>query len=823
MAVYNHLAVAGSPATLWADQYGTGSIVSNTATRIIYLNGDGTRTVFNGSGFVVSGGVATAGTITSMNRQIESSPGVWQNIETLTGLSVLANDFWQAGSADAANSLVLSGNDTFTGYSGVDILAGRAGNDTMSGGGGDDVLIGGEGFDIFVGATGDDTIYGGELTPFQAARGGRADYSGATGSLVVRMGYISTVTGNSSVGTDTLIDVDQVRGSSGDDEVAVGLDFSTSLSSGTFFEFEGMGGDDNIVGNGNTRISYSQALAGVVVDAFEGTAHSILPNDAAGVGDDTFTGVNAIRGSDFADILSFAGLHGRLQLFGGGGNDTLIGGGFANNQFDSSLARYDVTNSPVTAGITVVMDTVSTVMGDAAVGTDTLIDIEQVRGTNLVDTYTATASFVGPYGAYNTFEGMGGNDQITGNDFTEVRYTQATAAVTVTLGAGGTGSASTTGGGNAAGIGTDTFNGGVRLVYGSRFGDSLTGSDDATAERFWGDAGDDTIDGGGGNLDVATYRNAAQGVFVNLLTGQASDGTGGTDTLLNIEGIIGSENDDVIVGSLGDTRLRGENGDDTIFGADGNDLIAGDDFNVFFGAFGDGDVVDSGNDYIDGGTGADSMWGGLGNDTYIVDDAGDEVTEDANAGNDTIVTSVSLATLAANVENVRLIGTAASATGNSLANTMNGNARANTLNGAGGSDFISGGGGNDTLIGSTGNDTLAGGGGEDRMTGGTGRDVFVFNTGFNPNDRIVDFSVADDTIRLNDSVFADIGPEGLPLDASRFDIIGQTTIDANTRIVYDPATGALSYDADGSGAGAAVQFATLSTVLALTSGNFVVS
>ena len=48
------------------------------------------------------------------------------------------------------------------------------------------------------------------------------------------------------------------------------------------------------------------------------------------------------------------------------------------------------------------------------------------------------------------------------------------------------------------------------------------------------------------------------------------------------------------------------------------------------------------------------------------------------------------------------------------------------------------------------------------------------------------------------------------------------TVDADDRILYDKATGALSYDADGSGAQAAVQFAVIDTKVALTGADFFV-
>lgn len=73
-------------------------------------------------------------------------------------------------------------------------------------------------------------------------------------------------------------------------------------SSGTFNNFEGMGGNDAIIGNGNTRLQYTQSSAGVTVDLLAGTA-----TGDASVGTDTFTGVNAVMGSMFADVFSGSG------------------------------------------------------------------------------------------------------------------------------------------------------------------------------------------------------------------------------------------------------------------------------------------------------------------------------------------------------------------------------------------------------------------------------------------------------------------------------------------------------------------------------------
>jgi Ca2+-binding RTX toxin-like protein len=107
-------------------------------------------------------------------------------------------------------------------------------------------------------------------------------------------------------------------------------------------------------------------------------------------------------------------------------------------------------------------------------------------------------------------------------------------------------------------------------------------------------------------------------------------------------------------------------------------------------------VGGAGNDTLDGGTGNDTMTGGGGSDTYIVDSVSDVVNE-SGGGTDTIQSSVSWS-LAANVfvENLTLTGTAISATGNWLNNTLVGNASNNIIDGGTGADVMKGGAGNDS-------------------------------------------------------------------------------------------------------------------------------
>ena len=103
----------------------------------------------------------------------------------------------------------------------------------------------------------------------------------------------------------------------------------------------------------------------------------------------------------------------------------------------------------------------------------------------------------------------------------------------------------------------------------------------------------------------------------------------------------------------------------------------------------------AGNDLLAGGPGADTMIGGTGHDTYYVDNVGDVVTERANQGYDTVISSVSN-TLPANVEQLQLLGAGLTGKGNNSANTIFGDGTSsNTLYGLGGDDYIVAGSGND--------------------------------------------------------------------------------------------------------------------------------
>ncbi|BAS56519.1 hypothetical protein NIES2135_41680 [Leptolyngbya boryana NIES-2135] len=142
-------------------------------------------------------------------------------------------------------------------------------------------------------------------------------------------------------------------------------------------------------------------------------------------------------------------------------------------------------------------------------------------------------------------------------------------------------------------------------------------------------------------------------------------------------------------GYAGAITFSGSGGADSVWGGSGNDILNGS----------------SGNDTLSGGGGTNTLIGGFGNDTYLIQSASDTITELANQGVDSVISSVSY-TLSSHVENLTLTGSAAiDGTGNDLANILVGNAGNNRLTGGAGNDRLDGSLGADTLIGGLGDDT----------------------------------------------------------------------------------------------------------------------
>lgn len=145
--------------------------------------------------------------------------------------------------------------------------------------------------------------------------------------------------------------------------------------------------------------------------------------------------------------------------------------------------------------------------------------------------------------------------------------------------------------------------------------------------------------------------------------------------------------------------------------------------------------------------------------------------------------------------------------------TLFGDSGRDKLLGGDGNDVIRGGDGVDHLQGQNGDDTLDGGTGNDVLTGGTGADLFVFHGAADGADRITDFAPGADYIGLDAA-----GLGLVPLVEGVNFVHGTVATSATASVLYDAANGVLAYDADGTGAGAAVTLATLTghPVLSLT-------
>jgi serralysin len=719
-----------------------------------------------------------------------------------------------------------NGNDLLVGNAGIDVLLGGDQNDTLEGGSEADQLNGGNNNDTLRGGTGSDSLTGGSGTDL-------ADYSSNSGSVAVNLadgsGEGAAIERNISgvvVSVDALFTIENAIGTSGNDtldgnNVANTLEGRNGVD--TLFGRDGadqlLGGEQNDTltgglgadvlngGNGSDTASYAILETSVIVNNIgvniNMTANVHSGADAAG---DNFISIENVVGSAFSDTI-----------FGDGNNNIIEGGGSADILAGAGgLDTFVYRNAP-DAVLGEVVSGGAEIGDEILVDSNTAVDLRQVAITGIEKLRLDGAVDIDMIGAIM----QGGISEAVSNGLSD----------TINIHGSNVNLSSFT---FTTWSAADTIN-----VIGTAGNDTLIGSN--FNENFLGSTGTDFMTGNGGNdvyeLDVATDQTVeAVG--------------GGTDTVRSsiTHGLRANIENLVLTGTA---NING-----------GGNILA----NQIDG--------NSGNNTLNGFENADTMRGREGNDIYHVDNIGDTVIEAANEGTDAVVSSVDF-TLGANVENLNLTGAALNGTGNGLVNQIFGNVNDNRLDGQGGNDRLTGAAGNDTyVIDSTGdlifetiagaaggtdtvessvnhtlgnnveNLTLTGGGalngtgnaldnvisggggvnfldgklGADLLTGNGGIDQFVFSTALGAGniDTITDFSVTDDFVRLDDAVFAGLTAGFLSVAAFR---IGAAAVDADDRIIYNNATGALLFDADGNGAAAAQQFATLSTGLAMTNAD----
>ena len=422
---------------------------------------------------------------------------------------------------------------------------------------------------------------------------------------------------------------------------------------------------------------------------------------------------------------------GNDALAGNGGNDSLIGG--AGNDSLNGGAGADAMAGGIGNDTYTLDNALDTVTENVGEGTDTLVSsIDYTLGANVENLSLTGAARVGiGNGLANAIRGTSGDDTLDGGGGADKLYGGAgndtymvdTSSDRIAEAAGGgtdlvLASSSYTIGSYVENL---TLTGSAAISgTGNTIDNVLTGND--AANTLNGLAGNDTLIGNGGNdwLDGGTGADS--------MAGGLGNDTYTIDNVLDTITENVGEGTDLVRASISDTL--GANVENlTLLGSANIDGTGNALANALRG--------NAGNNILDGGAGADKMYGYGGDDTFIIDNAGDGISEAAGGGTDTALASVSY-TLAANVENLTLTGTSAiNGTGNALDNVITGNLAANVLSGSGG------------------NDTLIGGAGTDHMTGGAGNDMFVFANGdfggatTATADEIVDFTSGQDTIDLS--------------------------------------------------------------------------
>ncbi len=492
-----------------------------------------------------------------------------------------------------------------------------------------------------------------------------------------------------------------------------------------------------------------------------------------------FAGADTITGGLADDLLS--GYGGNDTLRGGNGNDTLFGGAGADS-LDGGAGNDLANYSDQTAGITIVLGATGGGTVTLASGNDTLLNIEGIAGGSGADRITGNA-------LANQLFGNGGADVLAGGDGADViegglgldQLDGGAGVDTVTFNTAGisavdfsmaTGYAYLVENGVSVterninfeaaigSVGNDRLSGNAanNLIDGGMGDDALVGG--LGADTLIGGAGKDALNGGDGNdyyilTPETSYSNGVTSYTFDTIT-EANSITTEVDTVElaysgyyydNIPGQykLAANLESLVVNLTGlssygsSVSASGNNAANVMTTLDKAVEYYYSSSRVKLAGYGGADTLvgGGGNDTLDGGTGVDSLNGGLGDDTYVVDSALDVVTENPYGGTDTIISSVSVASLSVNVEKLRLaaVSTALNANGNGLDNSLYGNQFNNALSGAEGRDYLSGGDGNDSISGGAGNDIVLGGQGDDQLDGGANT-VAMYYWDIDPGDTV---------------------------------------------------------------------------------------
>lgn len=556
---------------------------------------------------------------------------------------------------------------------GADNVMGLGGNDSISTFGGNDTLDGGAGADTMAGGSGDDTYWVDNALDVVVENSGEGtdtvnasvSYTlGANVENLVLTGFAMSGTGNDSANV--------ITGTSGNDTL------------------DGGAGADTLIGGAGNDTYRVDNADDVITESAGGGTDTVIASASYTLGDNVENltlAIGGLTGTGNALNNTITGAAGADTIDGGAGNDFMAGGAGNDTYYVDSAG--DTVSEVAGGGIDTVIASVDyTIAGDV----ENLVltaGAHSGTGNALNNRITGTEG-------NDTLDGGLGGDTLIGGLGDDTFKVDNAGDVVVEL----------------DGMGTDTVIASVDYTLTSGSIENLTltgaahhGTGNDGNNVITGTGGADVLDGAGG-LDTLIGGTGNDTYVIDSLTDTIIEQAGGgIDTVLtSLDYTLdeGSQIENVTLTGAAHHAV-GNSGDNALTGGAGADLLEGG----------------LGNDVLNGMGGADTMDGGLGDDTYFIDNPGDVVIEGAGGGIDTVVVSTDW-TLADNIENVKLVGSG---------HTLTGNAADNTLTGDTGDDILDGGEGDDVELGGDGNDVLVSKTGVDHLVGGSGNDTYKIHGG----------------------------------------------------------------------------------------------
>ncbi|MCC6658624.1 MAG: calcium-binding protein, partial [Rhodocyclaceae bacterium] len=624
---------------------------------------------------------------------------------------------------------------------------------------------------------------------------------------------------------------------------AIGVTMTVAQHNGFTTNINANGGDDTITLSSTGTLTADADIKTYVLD--NGTNSITLSATSQNVTGGT--GADSIRMSDA--ILNSTG-----TLDGNGGTDeirimdaaTVDGTEFGSvSEIETLALGFNASGQSITVG---------TGAGSAQAAGIVTVDVSAVTsGSTTVNasTYTTGITLIGG-SANDTLTGGtvadiiisgAGSDNLTGNDGNDsFRFLSAdfTSADTV---AGGNGTDEILITDSATVIDTDFANvstvetlklsdvaGPQSITVGATASSKALATIDATAlttghgvsinaQLFSGaltintGAGNDVIELGTNTQIVNAGGGDDQVSVTQVALASNFDGGTGTDQLIITGGGVSNMSGGSVVGF-----------EEVVIAASGVTLTASSLVGLLITGSGNADIINTGT------ASGQTVNAGAGADIVTINSAGQTINGEANddsfnvsnttivgttidggSGTDTLVATggsmdMSLATSITSIEAVNF-SVATTLTATSIAGL--------SIIGSSFGDNITLGGGGQTVDAGGGADTIRGGTGADTLTGGAGADTFVFNTALGTSDTLTDYTAGFDLLYLENGIFTALTSTGTLAAGNFVSGGGATAADANDFILYDTTTGNLYYDADGNGAGAAVQFAHLNGTPAL--------